>query len=413
MTDTYYNKTKYACFLTSVCGAVAANISPLLFLTFRQQYGISYSLLGFLVVLNFGTQLLFDLILSFFSHRINLALTVRLTPAVMGVGLLFLAAAPVVFSANPYIGITIATILFSAGGGMNEVLTSPVIAAIPSKDPDKQMSKLHSCYAWGLVFTVAFSTGFFVLFGTRNWQYLVLLLTLLPLFATILFFASPIPPMKTEEQASGVVRLLFTPTTILYFFCIFLGGAAECTMSQWCSGYLESSFGISKTIGDLCGVALFGATLGFGRSLYTKFGRNIHTVLFAGSLGAAVCYVTAAFSENAIVGLVACALTGFCVSMLWPGTLIAVTERMPNAGVALFALMAVGGDLGASLCPQAVGLITDAVIANEAAADMASSLGITAEQFGMKAGMAFASLVPIAATILFFFARRSARKNLG
>ena len=395
--------------MTSVCGAIAANISPLLFLTFRQHYGISYSLLGFLVVLNFGTQLLLDIILSFFSYRINLAYAVRSTPAVMGVGLLLLAASPIIFPAKPYIGLTIGTIVFSAGNGMCEVLTSPTIAAIPSKDSDKLLSRLHSCYAWGLLFLVAFSTGFFVLFGVENWQYLVLILTILPLFTTILFAFSPIPPMKTEKQASGVLRLFCNPTVILYFFCILLGGASEVTMSQWCSGYLESALGISKTVGDLCGVALFGAALGLGRSLYTKFGKNIHTVLFAGAFGACICYIAAAFSNNPVVGVIACASTGFCVSMLWPGCLIAVTERLPHGGVSLFALMAVGGDVGASLCPQAVGAITDMVMAAPGAESIASQLGISIEQFGMKTGMAFAALFPIAATILFYLAKRSAR----
>lgn len=406
-----YIRTNNACRLTCFSTAVTGNLSPLLFVTFRDTYGISYSLLGFLVVLNFGTQLLFDLIFSFFSHKFNITRAVKLTPVVMTAGLLLFAAAPVLFPGHIYLGLSLATVVFSAGGGLAEVLISPTVAAIPSDNPEQLMSFLHSCYAWGVVVTVAVATGFIFLFGAAKWQILTLVLALLPLAAAVLMAFSKIPPMPTPEKTSGAVGIFKNKTVIIYVICIFLGGASECTMSQWCSGYLETALGIEKWIGDLCGMALFGLMLGLGRSLYGKFGKNIHRVLILGAIGASICYITIVISNVPVVGLLACALTGFCVSMLWPGNLIAVERAVPNCGVALYALMAMGGDMGASLCPQGVGLVTDAVIASEKASQLASTLGITPEQLGMKSGMAFAALFPICAVVLFIIAKRISAKS--
>ena len=176
---------------------------------------------------------------------------------------------------------------------------------------------------------------------------------------------------------------------------IFLGGATECTMAQWSSGYLEQSLGLPKVLGDVFGVALFGVMLGLGRSLYAKIGKNIEKVLFMGGVGATLCYLIAAISPFPIIGLLACAFTGFCVSMLWPGSLIVASDRFPTGGVFIFALMASGGDLGASVGPQLVGVVTDFVIATPKLASLASSLSLAPEQLGMKLGMLGGMLFPL------------------
>lgn len=407
-----YEITKYACFMTCLSTAVTANLPPLLFLTLRDQFNISYSMLGFLVVLNFGTQMLFDLLFSFFAHRFHLKWIIRLTPAIMTVGLWLFAALPFLIPSAPYMGLVIGTVVFSAGGGLAEVLISPTVAAIPSPAPDKLMSRLHSCYAWGMVAVIAISTVFFALFGTQDWPYLTLILSSLPLLAALLLFLSPIPPLNTARNTDGAVRIMKSKTVILFFFCIFLGGAAECTMSQWCSGYIETAFGVSKAVGDLGGYGLFGIMLGIGRSLYSRRGKDIYPPLIFGAIGATLCYAVTTVTSHPIIGLIACASTGFFVSMLWPGTLIAVAERIPNGGVGLYALMATGGDLGAALCPQAVGVITDRIVALPAAAGIVSSFGISVEQLGMKSGMAFATLFPLIAAILFYFAKQGKKKEV-
>ena len=392
-----YKRLKLACYTTNISMAVVANLPPLLFLTFRSLYGISYTLLGMLVLINFLTQLCVDLIFSFFSHKFNIRKTVRFTPILTVLGLLLYAAAPILFPSAVYVGLLIGTVLFSASGGLAEVLISPVIAAIPSKDPDREMSKLHSVYAWGVVPVVALSTLFLLFLDAARWQWLVLIFTMIPLVAAILFHTSQIPEMKTPEKTSGALHFLKNRGVWLCVGAIFLGGASECTMAQWCSGYIEQALGIPKVWGDLFGVALFGMMLGIGRTLYARMGKNIGRVLFLSTIGASLCYFAAAVSPIPLVGLVACALTGFCTAMLWPGNLIVASERFPSGGVLIYALMAAGGDFGASVGPQLVGVITDLAISGSTLSSWATAIGIAPEQLGMKLGMLVGMLFPLLA----------------
>ena len=398
-----FNRVKLACYSTNVTMSVVANISPLLFITFRSLYGISYSLLGLLVLVNFVTQLTVDLVFSFFSHKFNIPLTVKLTPVISLVGIIFFVAAPLIFPSNVYLGLVIGTVIFSASSGLAEVLISPVIDAIPSMNPEREMSKLHSIYAWGVVFVIIFSTLFIYLFGGENWQWLVLILSAVPLVASILFFGSEIPKMLTPEKTSGALKFLKNGKLWICVLAIFLGGAAECTMAQWCSGYIEIALGIPKIYGDIFGAAIFGLTLGLGRTLYAKFGKNVAKVLFFGAVGASICYLTAAVSNIAIIGLIACAMTGFCVSMLWPGSLVIASEKFPTGGVFIFALMAAGGDLGASVGPQLIGIIADAAIESPRLINLVLEIGISPESLGMKLGMLVGALFPIIAIFVYLY----------
>ncbi len=396
-------RLKYACYTTNITMAVVGNLSPVLFITFRNMYGISYSLLGLLVLINFVTQLTIDLIFSFFSHKFNIEKTVKLTPFIATIGLMLYALLPFAFPNNVYIALVVGTIVFSASGGLAEVLISPVIAAIPSKDPDREMSKLHSIYAWGVVFVVIISTLFILFVGGEYWQYLALLFTVVPITSFVLFFKSKVPKMETPKRVFGAVKALKNKTLWLCVGAIFLGGAAECTMAQWSSGYIERALGIEKLWGDIFGVALFGLTLGLGRSLYAKFGRNITKVLLWGAVGATVCYLTAAISNYPLLGLLACALTGFCVSMLWPGSLVVAQDYFPNGGVFIFAMMAAGGDLGASVGPQLIGVITDSVSSSPKMLAIADSLMLSPDQLGMKLGMFVGALFPLIAVFVYLY----------
>ena len=377
-------RLKWACYFTNISMAVAGNLPPILFLTFRSMYGVSYSLLGLLVLVNFITQLGIDLVFSFFSHRFNITKTVRFIPVLTVVGLMVYALWPVLLPQAAYAGLIMGTVLFSVSAGLGEVLISPVIAALPSDDPDREMSRLHSVYAWGAVGVVLLSTLFILVFGGRNWPWLAILFAAVPLTSAILFSRAQIPHLDTPEKASGALQLLKNSGVWLCVAGIFLGGASELVMAQWASGYLEQSMGIPKVWGDVLGVALFSVMLGMGRTLYGKFGRNIERVLLAGGIGASVCYLTAALCDIPLIGLLACALTGLCVSMLWPGSLTVSSERFPAGGVFIFALMAAGGDLGASVGPQLIGVITDAVLANPQTAHL-----------GMRVGMLVAALFPL------------------
>ncbi len=394
-------RVKGACYMTNVSMAVGGNFSPLLFLTFRSLYGISYSLLGLLVLVNFVTQLGIDLVFSFFSHKFNIEKTVKLTPLITVLGLFIYALVPLFFPNIAYLGLLIGTIVFSVSGGLAEVLISPVIAALPSDNPDAEMSKLHSIYAWGVVAVIGISVIYMLLIGFKKWHYLALAFSIIPLIASILYSTTDLPKMQTPEKTSGALEFLKDKGLWLCVIAIFLGGASECTMAQWSSGYIEKALGIDKLFGDIFGVALFGLTLGLGRTLYAKFGKNIAKVLFFGAIGAAACYLISALCNIVVIGLIACALTGFCVSMLWPGSLIVASDRFPKGGVFIFAMMAAGGDLGASVGPQLIGIITDGVIASQAGANLALSLGIGVEQLGMKAGMLVGSIFPILAIVVY------------
>lgn len=405
-----FTRVKYACYATNLTMSIVGNMSPVLFLTFRELYDISFSLLGLLVLVNFTTQLLVDLAFSFLSHKFNIPLAVKLTPAIGVVGLVIYSLAPVLFPNSVYLGLVIGTVIFSASSGFAEVLISPVIAAIPAKNPEREMSKLHSVYAWGVVGVVIFATVFLLSFGAENWQWLSAIFVLVPLSSCLLFFGAEIPEMEKPEKLSGTLGFLREKKLWICVFAIFLGGAAECTMAQWASGYLETSLGIPKVYGDIFGVAMFGAMLGLGRTLYAKFGKNICKVLLLCAIGSVLCYFVAAISPFAILGLVACAFCGFCTSMLWPGNLVVASDRFASGGVVLYALMAAGGDFGASVVPQLVGIITDTALENSAWIAFADGLGFTPEQFGMKVGILVGMIFPLVAIPIFVYFIKSEKK---
>ena len=396
-----YKRLKAACYTANITMSIVGNISPLLFLTFRSLYGTSYSLLGLLVLINFSTQLCVDLIFSFFSHKFNIPVVVKIMPVIAVVGLILYALAPVLFPNAVYTGLVVGTLIFSAASGLAEVLISPVVAAIPAENPEREMSKLHSIYAWGVVGFVLLATAFLFVFGNESWQWLAIVFSIVPLSSTILYAGSKIPKMQTPEKTSGAVKFLKDKGVWLCVVGIFLGGAAECTMAQWASGYLEQALGVPKIWGDIFGVALFAVALGTGRSLYAKIGKNVPRALFTGALGATACYLIAALSPFAIVGLIGCAFTGFCVSMLWPGSLIVASDKYPNGGVLIFALMAAGGDLGASVGPQLVGVVTDITMAKPAVGALALKIGLTAEQLAMKIGRLVGALFPLLAIFVY------------
>lgn len=400
-----YGRVKWACYSANVSMSVVGNLSPVLFLTFQDMYNIPYTLLGTLVLVNFCTQLSVDLIFSFFSHKFHIPTVLRIMPVLATVGLLIYTIVPWFTQNNiaVYIGLLIGTVIFSASSGLAEVLISPVIAAIPSKNPEREMSKLHSVYAWGVVAIVIFATLFLLVFKQRNWQWLTLTLVLVPVVCTILFAGAKIPEMQKPEKTSDAMHFLKNKGVWLLFFGMFLSGSSECTMAQWASSYLEQALGIQKVFGDIFGVAMFSAALGLGRSLYAKFGKNIGRVLFFGALGAAVCYLTAVFSPFPILGLVACAVTGFCVSMLWPGSLIVSSEKFPAGGVLIYALMASGGDFGVSVGPQAVGVVTDLALKSAWVRSIAENLGMTAEQCGMRLGMLVGAIFPLLAIFVYAY----------
>ncbi len=407
-----YKKTKYACYYTYLAMSSVFSLPPILFLTFREMYGISYTLLGTLVLTNFCTQLAVDLIFSFFSKYFNTHKTVKIMPLLTSAGLLIYAAVPTIFPNPAYAGLLIGTIIFSVAAGLCEVLLSPTVAALPSENSEKDMATLHSLYGYGVVTVVALSTVFLEIFGNHNWMYLTTFWAIPPIIASILFFTSPMPPeaniADTEEKNSGTARY---GGIILCMLCIFFGSAAENSMTNWVSSYIEGALQIPKAIGDILGLTFFAVLLALTRTWYAKYGKNIYRVLLISMASAIICYLTAGLSTVPIVSMVACVLTGIATSMLWPGTLILMEEKIPNVGIAAYALMAAGGDFGASIAPQTLGIIVDTVAASDWVIPVSETLAISPEQVGMKTGMLVAAVFPLCGVAVLLYMKKYFRKH--
>ena len=406
-----YSKTRLACFYAYLSMASIFSLPPILFVTFREMYGISYTLLGTLVLVNFCTQLSIDLIFTFFTKYFNIHKTVKIMPILTSIGLLIYAIVPALFPSIAYLGLLLGTVIFSVSAGLSEVLLSPVIAAIPSKHPDKDMSMLHSLYAWGVLIVVIISTIFLNLFGRENWMYLTIFFAILPLFGSYLFFTSPMPKMNLTQNTDSSQMKQRNFGLILCMGCIFLGSAAENTMANWISSYMENALHISKTLGDIFGMALFAILLGSARTFHAKYGHNIFKVLIGSMIGATVCYIIVGLSGSILISFIACVLTGCFASMLWPGTLILMEEKIPNPSVAAYALMAAGGDFGASVAPQLMGIIVDKVTVSNWAAELGQTISLSTEQIGMKTGMLMAALFPFVGILLLIYINKYFKKT--
>ena len=408
-----FKRTKLACYTAYFTMSSIFCVPPLLFMTFHTLYNISYTLLGTLVLTNFCTQMLVDLIFTLFSKKFNIQKVVRVMPCITSLGLFIYALVPNFFPQYAYIGLVVGTIIFSVSAGLSEVLLSPVIAAIPSDNPQKDMSMLHSLYAFGFFTMVVISTLFLKIFGNENWSYLVLLIGTLPLIAAIMFKISPFPNMS-EETSQEKNKEKNKNRTIGLALCvgsIFLGSCAENTMSNWISTYMENALNIDKALGDILGMAMFAILLGITRITYAKRGKNISKFLLVSMLCAAICYLTISISNSTILSFIACILTGIFTAMLWPGTLILMEEKVKGVGVAAYALMASAGDFGASLAPQLMGIVVDNVSASNFALEMGSTLNLTPEQIGLKVGMLITSIFPILGTVLLIFIIKYFKKN--
>ena len=410
MTTPNFKKTRFACYFAYLAISAVFVLPPMLFVTFHEMYNISYTLLGTLVLVNFCTQLTIDLIFTFLSKYFNIKLTIRIMPLITSVGMLCYAVLPNVFPQFAYLGLVLGTIIFSVSAGLAEVLISPLVAAMPSDNPEKDMSMLHSLYGWGVVTNVIIASVFFLIFGTEKWMFLTIFLAILPLIASFLFFTSPFPKMDVSSNEKSGVK--WGKAIILCAICIFLGSAAENTMTNWISSFMENALQLPKALGDILGLAVFALLLALTRSLYAKFTPNITKTLLAGMVGAAICYVVIGVSGNVILSFLACILVGIFSAMLWPGTLILMEEKVPNPGVAAFALMAASGDFGASIAPQMLGIIVDKVSASSFAINLSQATSMATDEIGLKIGMLIASIFPILGIGLLIYIMKSLKSNV-
>ena len=360
--DTRYQKTVYACFVGYIVQAIVNNFVPLLFLTFHRSYGIPLSRITLLVTFNFGLQLLVDLVSVTFVDRIGYRATMILAHLTAALGLVMLAVLPCVLS-DPYTGIVIAVFFYAVGGGLLEVVVSPVMESCPTPNKEAAMSLLHSFYCWGHVGVVLLSTLFFALFGISRWQILAVLWALIPAVNMLVFTRVPIADLIPEgETAIPLWNLLRNRLFWLFVLLMICAGACEQAVSQWASTFAEQALGVSKTLGDLTGPMLFAILMGTARLIYGKFGEKLplQKCIIASTLLCLASYLIISLSPLPALGLIGCGICGFSVGILWPGTFSMASAAIPAGGTAMFALLALGGDVGCSGGPTFVGLISSA-----------------------------------------------------
>lgn len=356
---TDYGHTIYASYLGYITQAVVNNFVPLLFLTFQSDYGISLDKIGLLVTINFGVQLLVDFLAAKFIDKIGYRTAIVAAHIFAGLGLLGLAVLPELLP--PYAGIILAIICYAIGGGIIEVLVSPIVEACPTTKKEAAMSLLHSFYCWGHVFVVLASTLFFTLAGINNWKWMAVLWALIPFANAIYYSLVPLAAPVEEGRGMSMMELLKSKTFWILFLLMICSGASEQGMSQWASAFAESGLKVSKTVGDLAGPCLFAVLMGTSRALYAKFSDKIS--LKAAMVGSGVlcivCYLLAAFATHPVLGLLGCAVCGFSVGIMWPGTFSLASKSMPTGGTAMFAFLALAGDLGCSSGPTLVGAVAE------------------------------------------------------
>lgn len=354
-----YRKTLTACYLAFITQAICANFAPLLFLRFHTNYGISLGQVALIPTAFFLTQLLVDVFCAKFVDAIGYRRSIVISEIASGLGLAGLAVIPDLFR-DPFIGIMICVVFYAIGSGLIEVLASPIVEACPFEHKDAVMSLLHSFYCWGSVGVILLSTVFFSVFGIEHWKILACIWALIPLYNIWKFATCPIERL-TEEGKGMTIRALFkTPLFWLAIILMVCAGASELSMAQWASAFTEAALGFSKTVGDLVGPCLFAVTMGICRVIYGKYGAKMNLIWFM--IGSGVlclcCYLLASLSASPVLGLIGCVFCGFSVGIMWPGTISITSPRIPQGGTALFALLAMAGDLGGAFGPSLVGTVT-------------------------------------------------------
>ena len=358
-----YNKTVTACFVGYIVQAIVNNFVPLLFLTFQKTYGIPLSQITLLVTFNFGIQLLVDLLSVTFVDKIGYRATMVIAHVTAALGLILLTILPEVMP-SAFLGIVIAVMVYAIGGGLLEVVVSPVVEACPSDNKEKAMSMLHSFYCWGHVGVVILSTLFFRAAGIENWKIMALFWALIPIFNAVVFTRVPIASLIAEGETGMKLRELFKQRIFWVLLIMMIcAGASEQGVSQWASAFAEQGLGISKTAGDLAGPMMFAILMGLSRAFYGKYGDRIDLDRFMiASCGLCiVSYLGVSLLPVPGLSLVFCALCGLSVGIMWPGTFSKASSALPRGGTAMFALLALGGDVGCGGGPTVVGFVSGAL----------------------------------------------------
>lgn len=382
-----------ACWISSATQSLMVVYVPLLFLHFQKEFGITLSQLGILIVMNFGTQFMMDLFAAHYAERIGIRLCLVMSNAMVVAGFLGLAILPSLMP--PFAGLCISSVLYGVGGGLVEVIVSPLVEACPSDNKVASMAFLHSLYGLGCIVIILASTLFFTIFGLERWRWLTLLWLLVPLCNMFNYMRVPLPPSMSGGQAGLTVgQLIRMPIFWLMIGLMMLGGSIEVAMAQWSSAFTEGTLGVSKSVGDLFGACFFATLLFVSRTLYGRLTIrfDLNSIMLGSSLIGIAGFVMVAFSPWAWLSMLGLGLSGLSVGVVWPGTLSLSAQRIPNGGTAMFGLCALGGDIGCTLGPAIMGWIAAAFGGNLRA--------------GMYAGLGYATLLFLGLLLLKKVGRR-------
>ncbi len=402
-----YRSTIRACYTANFIGALVVNLTPILFIPLKMLYGLSYTQFGILLAVNFVTQVLADFIFSWPTDRFGYRPFVVLAPLLTITGYLIFACSPM-FLADPFPGFVIGTVIFSATGGLLELLLSAIINGIPGDQKASLMSVLHSFYGWGQLTVVLLTTLALYCFGAANWQWILAAWAILPVVNVFQFLFCRLPPQIPEGQRQGSSFLLREKAFYLILCLIIFSGMSEVSMAMWTSAFLERAANLPKIIGDTAGMCLGAAAMGTGRLLYGLFGQeqDIWKFMTIGALSAVGCYLLAALAGNPWLALCGCVVCALSTSLLWPGSVVLAGRRFPMAGAWLYAMLAAGGDIGAALGPSLLGVVADHAAGFSLLGGIRESLTLLPEQFGLRAGLFCGAFFPLLTFFLLLYIRR-------
>ena len=385
-----YRRTRSACYIGYIVQAIVTNFAPLLFVHFSDKYGIPLTKITLLITINFGIQLFVDLVSTVLIDRIGFRTSFYLAHGFSAAGLIMLTFMPDIMP-DPFVGILIPIVIYAIGGGLIEVVISPIIEACPAENKEKQMSMLHSFYCWGQVGVVLVSTVFFTLFGIGSWRILSVSFAAIAVANMILFGNSPIGTLNGEGEKGMSLKELFSVRSFFVFLIMMLcAGASAQAISQWASSFAERGLGVNKAVGDLAGPMAFAFLMGMSRLIYGKLGHRLDMNRFM-MVSTALCIVSygcIVFVPNPVVGLVGCAVSGFAVGIMWPGTYSMAVARLPRGGSAMFALLALAGDIGCTSGPTLAGFVS----------------GASGDD--LRAGILAAMIFPVMMAVCLFFVRK-------
>lgn len=391
-----YKDTVRACYIGYITQAIVNNLAPILFIIFQKQFNISFEEIGRLVLINFATQTFADVMTIKYADKLGYRKTSVLAHIFCAAGLIGLSVFPKLMPSS-YFGLIISVMIYAIGGGIIEVLVSPIVESVPGDEKASAMSLLHSFYCWGQMGVVFITTILLKIIGNEMWTVIPILWAVIPIYNAFKFAKVPLMPPVAEEEQVSIKTLIKSRYILIAFMLMLCAGASELTMSQWSSIFAEKGLNVPKVIGDIAGPCMFAILMGTGRALYGVFGSkiNLRNALLSTGILCIVCYIATVFSPWPVLSLIGCALCGISVSLMWPGTFSLSAKMYPTGGTAMFGMLAIFGDLGASIGPWLAGFVSDLAQKSNKIIEFGQANNMGIDQLGLKSGLFIATVFPI------------------